>query len=108
LGIHVFEIKGTFDGKTFALGVYFRYQGSPLSTTPPPFPTVEVLGSYGHETVRDNLTPPAANLANPESINASTPILFNGTIGNLKVSGRIPPPVKNGADNSASATFTVK
>jgi hypothetical protein len=106
--IHLFELKGTFDGKSFALGLYIQYHSSPSAAQALTFPDIQVLGTYGNEPVRATLTPPASDLSDPESIDASTPVLFNGTIGGAKVSGRIPFTVSHqGASHSVTATFTV-
>jgi hypothetical protein len=106
--LHFFEIKGTFEGKRFVLELYVHYVGSPLAQQPV-FPKIEVLGSYGNEPVQANLAPPAADLTHPNAtLPPSTPILFNGTIGKLKVSGAVVrPTIKNGQNNTVKATFTV-
>jgi hypothetical protein len=105
--IHLFDIRGSFDGKGFVLGLYVRYNGL-LITSQTTFPKVQVLGTYGSERVRATLTPPAADLSHPESLPPSTPILFSGTIGKLKASGRVmQPTIKNGKNNTVKATFTV-
>ncbi|MGH9079569.1 MAG: hypothetical protein ACRDYE_05750, partial [Acidimicrobiales bacterium] len=108
LTLHLFNIRGTFDGKRFALGLYVHYLGSPLAQQPT-FPKIGVLGTYGQDQVRANLTPPAADLAHPNAtLPPSTPILFNGTIGKLRVSGRaMQPTMKNGRNNTVKASFTV-
>ncbi len=106
--VHILDIKGTFDGEHFALGLSLQYRGSLLSPTQPPaFLQIEVLGAYGNRPVRASLVPPASSLSDPGSVNASTPILFHGTIGTLKVSGKLMKPTKVGAENSATATFAV-
>jgi len=102
--IHLFELKGTFDGKAFALGVYFQYRSSPSASPTPVPPDVQVLGTYGNEPVRATLVQPASDLTNP---NAATAVLFNGTIGAVKVSGRITEPDHNGAKSSVTTTFAV-
>lgn len=108
LKIHLFEIKGMFDGKAFALGVVVQYpHGFSLSETESTFPKIDVAGTYGNEKVQASLTPPASDLSNPEAVNSSTPILFNGTIGGLKISGQAQEPTKHGTHNTAKATFTI-
>jgi hypothetical protein len=108
LTLHFFNIRGTFDGKRFQLGLYVHYVGSPLAQQPT-FPKIEILGTYGSEQVHATLAPPAADLAHPNAtLPPSTPILFNGTIGKLKVSGTVmQPTMKNGRNNTVKATFTV-
>ena len=97
-----------FDGKAFALGVFFKYpHGFTFSVTKGSTPKVDVAGTYGNEKVQANLTPPASDLSNPEAINSSTTMLINGTVGDLKVSGQVQEQTKHGSQNTAKATFTI-
>lgn len=108
LTIHLFEIKGMFDGKAFAFGVFFKYpHGFSLSVTSSSAPKVDVAGTYGNQKVQATLAAPASDLSNPEAINSSTPMLINGTIDDLKVSGQVQEPTKHGTHNTAKATFTI-
>jgi hypothetical protein len=108
LKIHLFEIKGTFDGKAFALGVFVEYpHGFSLGATESTFPKIDVVGTYGNEKVQASLMPPASDLSNPEALNSSTPMLFKGTIGDLEISGQVQEPTKHGSHNTAKATFTI-
>ncbi len=92
-----------FDGKAFAFGVFFKYpHGFSLSVTSSSTPKVDVAGTYGNEKVQATLAAPASDLSNPEAINSSTPMLINGTIGDLKVSGQVQEPTKHGTHNTAT------
>jgi hypothetical protein len=65
-----------------------------------------VAGTYGGEKVQASLTTPGSGLSNPE-VNSSAPLLFRGTIGDLKVSGQVQVPTRHGTHNTAKATFTI-
>jgi hypothetical protein len=60
--------------------------------------TVEVNGTFGSQPVRLTAVPVTDN---------SNTIRFQGTIGHHDVTGTIGSAKKTGADNEATATFTV-
>jgi hypothetical protein len=108
LTIHLFEFKGMFDGKAFALGVFVEYpHGFSLSTAGSSTPKINLAGTYGNEKVQASLTTPGSGLSNPEAVNSSAPLLFRGTIGDLKISGQVQDPTRHGTRNTAKATFTI-
>jgi hypothetical protein len=83
-------VKGRFDGKAFNFGLYIQY---PVSTAAPGsggFPDLQAIGTYGNEKMQAKLAPSASALKPNGPIPSSTPILLSGTIGNLKVTARIP------------------
>jgi hypothetical protein len=105
---HLFEFKGMLDGKAFALGVFLQYpHGFSLSVTGSTVPKVDVVGTYSNEKVQASLTTPGSGLSNAGAVNASAPLLFKGTIGDLNVSGQVQDPTKHGTQNMAGATFTI-
>lgn len=90
----IFRYKGSFDGKSFNLGV--RIGGQTINTA-----VLVITGTYDGQAVHAVLSPPSnPNLNNP-------PIPFHGTIGKWKVKGIIRGPTGSGQKQTATATYTV-
>jgi hypothetical protein len=107
LTIHLFEMKGMFDAKAFALGVFVDYpHGFSLSAAGSSTPKINVAGTYGNEKVQASLKTPGSGLPDSQD-NSSAPLLFKGTIGDLEVSGQVQDPTRHGTHNTAKATFTI-
>jgi len=99
-----FQWKGTFGGKPFDVGVYANYQHATKLTNPAgAFPSLTIAGKWGTERVSGEVATPSA----AELKRGNGPLHFTGTVGDLKVSGMVSPPVGGQSNPSSTATFTV-
>ena len=96
--VHIFEYTGTFDGEQFRLGLSFQLSFPAGPSRPPTTQVARVQGTYGHRAVNVVLVAP---------VSAPKSVSFHGTIGEVRVSGTFTRPTRNGATNTATATFTV-
>jgi hypothetical protein len=109
--IRLYELKGTFDGKAFNVGLYVQYHLNLADPEPTEFPAIQAIGTYGKEKILAKLDPPASALKVEEktgNLPASAPVLLTGTIGTLRVSGRIDmSATRRGTTNVGRATFVL-
>jgi hypothetical protein len=99
-----FRWKGTFGGKPFNVGVYADFQHATKLTNPAgAFPSLTISGKWGTERVSGKVVTPSA----AELRGGNGPLHFTGTVGDLKVSGMVSPPVGGQSNPSSTATFTV-
>lgn len=102
LSENIFRWKGTFGGKPFNVGIYVNYQPA-TATTNPASSSLTVSGKWGNERVIGKVATPSA----AELKRGNAPLHFTGTVGDLKVSGMVPPPLGGSGNPSSTATFTV-
>ena len=96
--IHIFEYTGTFDGEHFRLGLSFLLPGAVSPHQRLGTQLARVQGTFGHRPVNVELVAP---------VSAPASVSFHGTIGDVKVSGTFSRPSRKGANNTATASFTV-
>jgi hypothetical protein len=72
------------------------------------FPDLQAIGTYGHEKMQAKLAPAASAVKPNGPIPSSTQILLSGTIGNVKVTARIPQTaIAHGKLNAVRVTIAV-
>jgi hypothetical protein len=98
--LHVFQWRGTFDGKPFSLGVYAG-TGSLAVLGSPGNVGFTVRGIYGSMKVL------AAVSASNSDSTVSSVASFIGSIGPYRVSGVVNAPTGSGTHHSSTASFTI-
>jgi hypothetical protein len=98
--LHVFQWRGTFDGKPFSLGVYAG-TGSLAVLGSPGNVGFTVRGTYGSMNVL------AAVSAPNSSSTVSSVASFSGSIGPYRVSGEVSAPTGTGTHHTSTAAFAV-